>query len=52
MNRSKMNGSLEIGKYGDCIIIDDSSWKKIIYEMIDPPIQYVIKKGKIVYNKE
>ena len=52
MNRSKTNGSLEKGKFGDCIIINDENWKKIIYELIDPPIYCVIKKGKIAYKND
>lgn len=51
MNRSKTHGSLEVGKFGDCIIIDSSNWEHIIYELVNSPILKVIKKGKVVYEK-
>jgi len=41
-------GSLEIGKVGDCVILDAPAWEHVIYQMVDPPISHVIKKGVIV----
>lgn len=52
LNKSKTHGSLEKGKVGDMIIIGSSNWEHIIYEMVDPPIEYVIKKGNIIYKKK
>lgn len=45
MGKSDMYGSLEPGKYGDLLILDTPRWEHLIYEMIDPPILHVIKKG-------
>jgi len=50
--KSKTHGSLEVGKVGDCVVIDADNWQHIIYEMIDTPILYVIKAGKIVYSNQ
>jgi len=52
MNRSQTHGSLEKGKYGDCVIIDFSNWEHIIYELVNSPILHVLKKGKIMYTKQ
>lgn len=51
LNKSKTHGSLEVGKFGDMVIIGASNWEHIIYEMVDPPIEYVIKKGNVVVKK-
>jgi imidazolonepropionase len=50
MGRSDMHGSLEVGKWADCILIDSPTWEHIIYQMADPPICSVYKKGQCVYN--
>eukprot|EP01132_Coremiostelium_polycephalum_P009148 gene9148-11214_t len=50
LKKSSTHGSLEIGKYGDLVILDSSKWEHIIYEMVDPPISHVIKKGNIVFK--
>lgn len=50
--KSKTHGSLEVGKVGDCVVIDADNWQHIIYEMVDSPILYVIKAGKIVYSNQ
>ena len=31
MNRSKMYGSIEIGKYADLVLINASRWDHLIY---------------------
>lgn len=51
INREKDYGTLEVGKFGDCLILDAPRWEHVIYEMCDPPITHVIKKGDIVYQK-
>lgn len=48
---SKTHGSLEKGKVGDMILIDASNWEHIIYELVDPPLALVIKKGNIIFKK-
>jgi imidazolonepropionase len=50
LEKSDLYGSIEIGKIADFIILNHSNWEHIIYELIDPPIEYVIKKGKIVFQ--
>ncbi|KAG3119600.1 hypothetical protein PI124_g2251 [Phytophthora idaei] len=43
INRSGTHGSLEVGKQGDLVLMR----AQIIYEMGDPPIKHVVKKGII-----
>ena len=52
MNKSDTHGSLEIGKVGDLVVIDNSNWEHIIYELIDSPIYCVVKRGKIVFENK
>lgn len=51
MGRSEHYGSIEVGKYGDLIILGADRWEHLIYQLVDPPIEKVIKKGRIVINK-
>lgn len=48
IGKSDQYGSLEVGKYADMILLKAPQWEHLIYELSDPPIQHVIKKGKIV----
>lgn len=48
--RSSDHGSLEIGKVGDMVVIGAPRWEHLAYQMVDPPIKYVIKKGKIQFS--
>lgn len=48
LNRSSMYGSLEVGKMGDCVIIDAPIWEHLVYEIVDPPISHVVHHGRIV----
>eukprot|EP00026_Physarum_polycephalum_P001392 Phypoly_transcript_01393.p1 GENE.Phypoly_transcript_01393~~Phypoly_transcript_01393.p1 ORF type:complete len:426 (+),score=73.98 Phypoly_transcript_01393:1967-3244(+) len=50
LRRSDTHGSLETGKFGDMIVLAAPKWEHIVYQLADPPIKYVIKKGKIVYE--
>jgi len=52
LERSHQYGSIEVGKYGDFVVVNNPNWEHIIYEMVDPPIEYVIKKGKIVHKSK
>jgi imidazolonepropionase len=45
INRSKTHGSLEVGKFADLLLMKAVQWEQIIYEMVDPPLDYVVKKG-------
>ncbi len=39
-------GSLDVGKYGDMVVIESPSWEHVIYEMGDGvPITHVFKRG-------
>ncbi|KAJ3369105.1 putative imidazolonepropionase [Allomyces arbusculus] len=38
-------GSLEPGKFGDLVVIDNPDWRHIIYQMADPPIAAVYVQG-------
>lgn len=51
LKKSQDYGSLEPGKYGDCVIVDGALWEHIIYELADPPIHAVVKKGEVVHQK-
>ncbi len=48
---SSTHGSIEIGKVADFVVLDADKWEHIIYEIADPPIQYVIKRGNIVFER-
>jgi len=50
LRRSDTHGSLEIGKYADMVVLAAPRWEHIVYQMADPPIKYVIKKGLIVHS--
>ncbi len=44
------HGSIEVGKVADFVIISNPKWEHLIYEMIDPPIERVVKRGTTVYH--
>ena len=48
LNKSASHGSLEVGKVGDMLILDAPKWEHLIYQLGDPPIEKVIKRGKVV----
>jgi imidazolonepropionase len=50
IKRSHNVGSIEEGKYGDLILLKAPRWEHLIYELVDPPIQYVFKRGNPVYH--
>lgn len=50
MKRSKTHGSLEVGKVGDLLVLNAPSWEHIIYQIVDPPIEKVFKKGSVVWS--
>ncbi len=43
-------GSLEIGKQSDMLVMDMKNYKELVYHFGVNTINYVIKKGKIVYK--
>jgi len=52
LNKSATHGSLEVGKQGDMIILDAPTWEHLVYQLVDPPIQSVIKKGTVVFERK
>ncbi|CAI5734551.1 unnamed protein product [Hyaloperonospora brassicae] len=52
INRSASHGSLEAGKQGDLVLMRATQWEQIIYEMGDPPIEHVVKKGVICFTQQ
>ena len=52
MRRSTTHGSIEIGKFGDLVVLSANSWEHIIYQVADPPISHVIKNGRIVWQQQ
>jgi imidazolonepropionase len=50
VNRSATHGSLELGKYGDVVVLDAPQWEHIVYQLVDPPISAVFKEGRLVWQ--
>ena len=50
LNRWQTHGSLEVGKCGDCLLINCSDWRHIVYEFGETRnlIKHVIKRGKLI----
>ena len=48
LGQSELHGSIEPGKWGNFVVISESNWEHLIYQLSDPPIKHVIKRGKIV----
>lgn len=45
IRRSKLHGSIEVGKRGNFLLIGHPNWQHLIYELVDPPIVSVIVRG-------
>jgi len=43
-------GSLEAGKQADMVLVGASRWEHVAYQLVDPPIAIVCKKGRIVVD--
>jgi len=52
LNREKTVGSIDVGKKGDISILEFPSYKYISYHLGVSCVEKVIKKGKIVFDKE
>lgn len=48
IGHSDMYGSLEVGKYGDMLILDAPQWEHLFYRISDEPIKQIIKKGEVL----
>ena len=52
VEKSDMHGSIEVGKWGDLVLIDAPRWEHVIYQMnASEIISHVIKKGLVVVSK-
>jgi len=51
INRGDEIGSLEPGKKADILILDTHSWIHLFYEPDRNPVEFVIKEGKLVYER-
>jgi len=52
MGREKEIGSLEVGKQADLLILDIPNYRYLPYHFGVDHVEYVIKKGKIVYHRQ
>eukprot|EP00727_Mastigamoeba_balamuthi_P004607 m51a1_g14144 putative imidazolonepropionase (438) ;mRNA; f:10734-12047 len=50
IGRSADYGSLEPRKWADLLVLDAPRWEHLIYQMADPPIARVYKKGRLVWS--
>lgn len=50
IGRARDYGSLQVGRYADCLILAAPRWEHIIYQIADPPITHVFKKGSLVFK--
>jgi len=50
LNKGATHGSLEVGKVGDLLILNAPRWEHLVYQMVDPPLEHVIKKGHLVHS--
>jgi len=52
MGREKEIGSLEVGKQADLLLLDIPNYRYLPYHMGVEHVEMVVKKGRIVYQKE
>ncbi|XP_071960627.1 probable imidazolonepropionase [Antedon mediterranea] len=52
--KSSTHGSIEVGKYGDVLILDTPRWEHLVYQMANHErlIEYVIKQGDVAYQRD
>lgn len=48
INQSQDIVSLEVGKWADLVLVRAPQWEHVIYELGDPPIAAVVKRGEVV----
>lgn len=51
LNRAHDVGSLAAGKLADFLVLDAPSWEHLIYQLVDPPVTQVWKRGKIAWRQ-
>jgi imidazolonepropionase len=52
IGREKEIGSLEVGKEGDILVLDVPNYRYLPYHFGVDHVEYVVKKGGIVYHRE
>ncbi len=52
IDRAKTIGSLDVGKYGDLVVLEYPSYKFIPYHIGISTVGKVVKKGNLVFDKE
>jgi imidazolonepropionase len=52
IDRAKTVGSLDVGKYGDLVVLEYPSYKFIPYHIGISTVGQVVKKGNLVFDKE
>ncbi|XP_014674331.1 PREDICTED: probable imidazolonepropionase [Priapulus caudatus] len=52
LGRADTQGSLEVGKYGDLVLIEADSWEHLIYQMggHENLIKYTVKEGVVIHE--
>ncbi|XP_023345291.1 probable imidazolonepropionase isoform X2 [Eurytemora carolleeae] len=52
IGRGATHGSIQVGKVGDLLILNEKKWEHLVYQLGDnSAVQFVVKKGNIVYTK-
>ena len=52
MGREKEIGSLEVGKQADILVLDIPNYRYLPYHFGVDHVEYVVKKGKVVYHRQ
>jgi len=50
LGRSDQHGSIEVGKWANCVVVDAPRWEHIVYQMGEPPIAAVIREGDVLFS--
>lgn len=45
-------GSIQVGKWGDLVLLDAPLWEHVVYQMVDPPIEAVYKSGTLIHKAQ
>ncbi|PSN55823.1 putative imidazolonepropionase [Blattella germanica] len=53
LGRGKTHGAIQVGRVGDFVILNNQKWEHLIYQIGSHQdlIEYVVKRGEIVYKK-
>lgn len=50
MGIADKHGSIEVGKFGNLVLLDAHRWEHVVYQLHSPPIESVFINGKPVYS--